>query len=36
MVELRPEGPCELGTGCLVENSFEGTSVEDDGTWEGM
>ena len=27
---------CELGRGCVVKNAFEGTGVEDDGTWEGM
>ena len=31
MVELRSEGPCELGGVCVVKNAFEGTGVEDDG-----
>ena len=35
MVELQPEGPCELG-GCVVKNAFEGTGVEDNEIWKGM
>ena len=35
-VELWPEGPLELGRGCVVKKSFEGIGVEDDGIWEGM
>ena len=35
-VEIRLKGPCELGGGFVVKNEFEGTNIEDNGTWEGM
>ena len=31
VVELRPEGPLELGRGCTFKNVFEGIGVKDNG-----
>ena len=31
VVELQPEGPLDLGGGCMVKKSFQGIGAKDNG-----